>query len=708
MTCLERAYTARLDWFRGRSREEVYPWIVAAPVWLVVVGLVLVAAVVWVVRRPDVRPEAAPAMPSVADAPSRPAPAFLTPRGEAPTPTSGGSIEGRVLDPEGRPVNGAMVSLGRSRGAQQSMLSGADGSFRFVGLTVGPYRLSAIAPGFGGASRGDVHPVEGPLARGIELRLTRAGVRISGRVLDAGGGPIPGARVRVQASRRAPDDFAVDTAPYETEAGADGSYELRVAPARVSVHVQADGYVGGFDVIELTADEVRDFVLQPPSRVAGRVVKPDRTPVAGAQVQLLPHEGSFTRVPPPVRRGDDGAFQFPSVLAGRYHLRATREGLTGQLKRPLTVGSATHVDKVEIVVTEGLRLEGTVTSKTGRPVGYAKIQLWSSVNAGLVPISAVADPDGRYVVSGLFADEYRLRATADGHTPSSQMVNLTRSDRRNVVLAPSVIVEGVVLDPEGRPVAGATVSAVVTGEGEKLYQRTSSRTNGQFKLDQIGPGLMTITAGKGAWATRLENQRVVPAQPLTLRLGSGARLSGFVRFDDGTPAPGARVMSSATADGAGLIEVRAGQDGAFTMSSLMPGPVNLLALQGQDPITFRSVPRPEQAQLTVHAGEHKTGVVLTLPLRRASLRGMMVDERGQPVAGVQVIALPELDGKASRSESVRTLSAADGSFTLDKLRSVPHTVRTLHPDHADLETPHVPVGAQPLRLRLGARTEAAR
>jgi outer membrane cobalamin receptor len=58
------------------------------------------------------------------------------------------SVRGRVLDPSGQPVSGAVVSLRSGSGVVRQAPSSADGSFSFSSVAFGPCGLTATAEGF--------------------------------------------------------------------------------------------------------------------------------------------------------------------------------------------------------------------------------------------------------------------------------------------------------------------------------------------------------------------------------------------------------------------------------------------------------------------------------------------------------------------------------------------------------------------------------
>src|SRR5262249_45769699 len=74
------------------------------------------------------------------------------PSGGARAQTHGGVIEGRVLDPDGREVSGAQVTLLDGLTPVAERETGADGHYSFGGLSSGTYTLTANSEGFSALS----------------------------------------------------------------------------------------------------------------------------------------------------------------------------------------------------------------------------------------------------------------------------------------------------------------------------------------------------------------------------------------------------------------------------------------------------------------------------------------------------------------------------------------------------------------------------
>src|SRR5688572_18357600 len=133
---------------------------------------------------------------------------------EAQTPPSDprtGLIVGQVIDGDsGKPISGAIVSLGAAAGPPQAprVLTGSDGRFVFRDLPRGSFPIVATKPGYaegaygrrrpGGPSR-PVTLAEGERVGDVVARMWRYAA-ISGTVLDEIGEPLVG--VRISAYRR--------------------------------------------------------------------------------------------------------------------------------------------------------------------------------------------------------------------------------------------------------------------------------------------------------------------------------------------------------------------------------------------------------------------------------------------------------------------------------------------------------------------------
>ena len=144
-------------------------------------------------------------------------------------------------------------------------VTGGDGQFRLAVAGAGTYRVSASAEGWLPAS------AQAVAGRSVDLVLAPGGQVLSGRVLDTGGGPIPGARVRAwldvfwSTSARQPMVLALT--------GGDGRYRLGLPRGTHSFLVEADGYAPERASVTVAGAQTRDFRLNPAATIAGKVVR---------------------------------------------------------------------------------------------------------------------------------------------------------------------------------------------------------------------------------------------------------------------------------------------------------------------------------------------------------------------------------------------------------------------------------------------------
>lgn len=217
-------------------------------------------------------------------------------------------VLGRVLDAaSGAPVAGARVTFWTFAEADE-VLTGADGTFRHPRFpSAAPaQQIAARAEGYGTSVRvlrvaadgawklAARHAGEASLrGRGtpwVELELVPE-QRLRGRLVDAGGAPVAGARVTVEGFQRAMSAVASPDAAATTSA-ADGSFELGGLRSDLghALTLAAAGLAG--EPLELGPGaglvELGTLVLRPATFLTGVALDADGLPLAGVEVLLRP------------------------------------------------------------------------------------------------------------------------------------------------------------------------------------------------------------------------------------------------------------------------------------------------------------------------------------------------------------------------------------------------------------------------------------
>jgi hypothetical protein len=485
---------------------------------------------------------------------------------------------------------------------------------------LGPPRLTEAARGVPIAA-----PAEstGPAAAADQPPTNARSVTLSGRVLDAGGGFIAGARIRATIYVRLPDD-SHEARTVDAMSDADGRYRLGLLPGHHQLRVEADGYAGAAESRLVMGDQSRDFSLQPAARIAGRVVLADtRQPVVGARVSAGPDEAPLEFNSPAVTTDAGGRFVLPSLTPGSYRLVARTDDQLGMLDRTITLKATDAVEDVELVIAPRIVVRGRVTSTGGGAVVQARVRL-TPVDRPLRAVSngwALTDSDGLYVIEGVMPGRYRFAVTAPGHASQSQRIALAASARQDVILDQAAVVTGQVLAADGRPAVRAWVVGTVGPPNlcRDVAAQTTTDADGRFSLPDLGAGELTLKATLNQQAATV-GPELLPSRgqkQVTIQLGAGAGVTGVVRWEDGSPVADEPVLTVMDfAEGSRVnIGANTARDGSFTIRGLPPGEISLQVWP-----RGRATERSEgagsgRATVTLQPGEQRRGVELIVARR---------------------------------------------------------------------------------------------
>jgi RNA polymerase sigma factor (sigma-70 family) len=641
---------------------------------------------------------------------------------EASAAEGSGAVAGRVLGSTGQVIAGAVVKAfclsARGRpprqgaGASPGSTTGADGRYRITGLPPCLYALSAGADGFVGGSRLGVEVNSAANLQDVDLQLGAADFTLSGRVLDASSGPIPGAVVRLNGWTPYQSDGSQRRHLWETITDQQGRYRAQILRARYDLVALADGYGPARDFIDVAGNEIHDFRLSPAAQLLGRVVAAgERTAVAEAEVRAEGIEGEAVGPSVPFTTDAEGRFNITGLAPGSYRLLARKGTLVGALAQPIVVVAASVTRDLELAVRPGLVLDGTVRAK-GKAVPGANVLLGARTAMrvwALPPLKGVSDQAGHFSLDGVLPGEYRLTLEAPGFPRFQTDLSMRQSLTKVIELEEHVAVSGRVFTSGGDPAAGAEVQAWVQprdADRAASSERATADDQGRFQFTRLGPGDLTLRARHRGEIARIQPQPVAGGErrELVLRLAAGARVSGVVTWDDGSPAEGIRILSLQGGWGIeGDEVVRTAADGSFTVGPFAGGTVNVVAQSPGGSVGWGGPTRPDQAEVKLSEGEQKAGIRLVVSRRARSIRGLVVDLRGGPLAGASVSAALEVAGRSFKraAQSRRTLTANDGSFSIDDLPAGVYTLFAGHPDHADAARTGVAAGATDVRLTLG-------
>jgi RNA polymerase sigma-70 factor (ECF subfamily) len=286
----------------------------------------------------------------------------------------------------------------------------------------------------------------------------------------------------------------------------------------------------------------------------------------------------------------------------------------------------------------------------------------------------ITDATGSARIDGLFEGPVALELDLGANFPAAVEAGSTTTVE--LTIPEGTDVDGIVVAPDGRPVADAEVFGENAYRGwpsAKRLARTAS--DGTFRLRALGADARLGARATGylpsAFTFEVAHREpaVSGAHTLTLTLGGpGGRIRGRVLDPEGRPLEGALVLGGprggdfVEAFDGGLtpepVPVATDLDGAF----MLPGDVE----PGRHPIfaVARGYPIWEGSVEVVEDRSAFVEIRLELP---AAIEGCVVTAERQPVAGIEVVAAHEERGGWYYHvfPPPRAISDADGRFRLD-------------------------------------------
>jgi protocatechuate 3,4-dioxygenase beta subunit len=274
------------------------------------------------------------------------------------------SITGRVLDPKGSPVAGAVIvaqaedtslASGEEEAPSGQATSDAAGNFRVEPLDPGPYTVVARQEGFAPAER--AHVPAG--IRDLVLALTES-ARLEGSVRDTDGRPIPAFTINLW-RRKGP--LGLELVHSGARFDPAGRFEISGLPAgEVRVTATAPGFAES-KVVELVLQAAPapaanvDFTLSAGARLTGRVLeRGTKRPLSGALVTVEGWPGAAaagSASPNRLNAVTDaaGRFQIPGVRAGKASLLVSAQGHHARVVPTLSVPETGDADPVTVELT---------------------------------------------------------------------------------------------------------------------------------------------------------------------------------------------------------------------------------------------------------------------------------------------------------------------------------------------------------------------
>ncbi|NNC04443.1 carboxypeptidase regulatory-like domain-containing protein [Corallococcus exiguus] len=526
-----------------------------------------------------------------------------------------------------------------------------EGRFVLAGLPEGLVTLWALGD-TGAVSQGGVAVGSNDVTLTLEQ-----GVLFEGTVTDTDRKtPIPDARVTLISRWH--------TRFFDASTDAEGRFIVGPLPqGAYAAFVTAEDRAPWFQPEVESPTAMTTVVLARALALTGQVLSVEGAPVPGILVHL---EGDTATASTQRATTDgEGRFRFtaPAVL---HQLTAEAGGAFA------TLDVTPPLEHVELRLQHGVFVTGTVRDDAGHPIPNARVETYRE-DGGPVAAEAttVTDAAGRYQLGPTRAGPHTFRILAPHHLDVELQAQKLQQGMAplDFTLRRAQSVEGRVVDTSGAPLEGIllTLSGNRLGDGDGIDSGGALRSDatGHFVLDVKRAGTGELSVEDPSFQRQTLAVRV-PSRDVVVVLDRGASVSGTVSDSRGLPLRGATVtLGTEAQEDAPYEEPRqtlTDEQGRFHLQGIAPG-TYLLGAVVQGDLMDASVSQ----SITFKAREHRD-VSLRLEAGRER-SGIAVDGKGQPLAGVSLIAvLLESDSSDPRATDdewppgLRT--GPDGRFTL--------------------------------------------
>lgn len=389
----------------------------------------------------------------------------------------------------------------------------------------------------------------------------------------------------------------------------------------------------------------------------------------------------------------DGSFELHGVPPGRVRVRVRADGYLDAASQEVDLAPAATSELLTFVMAPGLQVSGTVVDDAGAPVSDAQVTAYRqddtrrrgpfnfqidpedfdflALSSSVNHRSAITDSAGRFVVQALEPGKFRFTARhpdlAKSSTKDVELVAGKPTPLVEIVLDAGGGVEGDVTGLGGRPLADALIVAFSISAGSVRSSTTDKR--GYYRIDGLSPGQFMVFKSRldeRADNIPLELLSNMRLKAVTVRQGKftrvdvhddsedGVHVFGVVR-EGGKPVPRALVsLLGSDRDGLLGMGVRAAAadlTGRYDLPGIKPGNYVMQVT--------RFLGQPVQTTFEVEIGEQLREFVYDIDLPTASIHGVVIDSRGNAVAGMQV-TLGSSGGALAGADGLLGLIAQNG------------------------------------------------
>ncbi len=436
---------------------------------------------------------------------------------------NGITIGGRVVDESNAPITGARLEFyrfwsggedivrrgGQSDFATRSINSDAQGLWQVKAVPqdlLPRIGIRASHPDYVGTNysgqQSDSWDQE--LRAGTFKVVLRRGSWVAGRVMDEGGNPI--AEAKISAGK-----FNYP-GTQETKTDAQGAFGFRnLSLGEIPISALAKGRKPEIRTVQVKPGmpEIL-FRLGPGQKVWGVVKADTGDPLAGVRIALESKTGGVSDTYQlDLNSGQDGRFEWDGAPDEALNFCFLKSGYEAKRRHPLKPNQENV-----ITLRHTRKIEGRVLdAATGQPltkfrVGIGPYSGGDSFYASYPGMKDYADANGQFTLEASEENYAAVKAEADDYAAQIERLPEAQNGVVQVILrlAASKALHGVLVTPDGAPVAGGTV-AISSGRVNEMPTLGNARL-----ADRQGKVVTTDTAGEFVLPSPPEAGTLVAAQ----------------------------------------------------------------------------------------------------------------------------------------------------------------------------------------------------
>ncbi|MEN3014373.1 MAG: carboxypeptidase regulatory-like domain-containing protein [Endomicrobiia bacterium] len=427
-----------------------------------------------------------------------------------------GYLEGKILDQQAQPLQGAVVEIFYNSVLLSSTTADINGSY-FISIPAGTYEVKASSSGFVSKSSTVVIIENSTITLNFVLQRIPKGI-VRGYVLNTNGEPINMATLSFYLNNE-----LITT----TNSNNFGFYEVTVPTGSYKVEIYAVNYQSKTEegiIVYESSVTYKNFILTriPKGYITGTITtRPGNRPVVGAVIKVLLDSQVVISTTARV----DGSY-FLEVASGVYNIEVSSGGYMTVYSTGIIVNDNETVtlnfvlERIRTGVIEGIVLN----NETAQPLKDATVTL-KIYNVTVA--STTTDENGSYKFIcqiGTYIVEASLAGFKTQQKTAQVLENSTTT--LNFLLSAAYYIEGKVVTSFNQPLEDTTVILVCLTDGTTLQTKTN--TEGIYRFSELIKADYKVYPQKEGWIFE-------PQQYIYTQLSSNKTAQNFTAYQQQLP-----------------------------------------------------------------------------------------------------------------------------------------------------------------------------